>query len=217
MGKRGPKPIDVRDLQSTASQWAVFLFALRDGQPGAIYKVEGPWKKIKWNGKVYGRVPTRTIAAKVFPVGGPLLPELKTKDWHTRPPVLPEPRAWKQLKQARSVRHLQQTIHRLDKWEKQAKGLFPGEHIGHFPSIEEFIQRLRSSAKNFLLAKRLPSHPKSIRPKSDDKRIQFFAKVLAGSEMGIRPAYAVKLLSRWRLPKGYIEQRWTDLIENRSA
>lgn len=192
MGKRGPKPTDIRDLRIIATQWAIFLFALRDGQDGAIYK-------------------RKALVARVLPVkkARTLPAELRKQKWRIRAPLPPESHGWNQLQHARSLRHIQQAIQKIIRWERRLNTeLFPGEHIGYFPSISEFVRRLRFHASGFLMAKRLPSYPNSDRLKSRDKRIQFFAKVLAGLDMGIRPAYAVKLLSGWRFPKHHIEQNW---------
>ncbi len=218
MGRPGPKPVNIWDLQIMAWQWAIFLFALRDGQPGAIYRVMGPWTKVKWRGKVCGRRPSKVLAARVLPVekAKQMPARLRTKDWSIRAPIFPKQQAWGKLKQARSVREVQQAVSSLHKWKKQPMlqaGLFPGEHIGRFRSVEEFLRALYSYAMDLIQAKRLRSYPKSDRPKSDDKRIQFFAKVLAGLDLGIRPAYTVKLLKGWQYPRGTIEQRWAEFLD----
>jgi hypothetical protein len=63
---------------------------------------------------------------------------------------------------------------------------------------------LYSHAEDFLRAKRLPHCPKSNRPRSDTKRIEFFAKVLAGLKLGIAPATATKRLAHCVLSTGDI-------------
>ena len=50
---------------------------------------------------------------------------------------------------------------------------------------------IAANAKGFLEARMLPSYPRSTRPRSDDKRVAFFAKVLAGFELGVAPAHYI--------------------------
>ena len=59
-------------------------------------------------------------------------------------------------------------------------------------------------------ATRLWNYPKDKgRPTSDNKRIEFFAKALAGLMLGISPATATKRLSHWKLP-----QLWKSSVQN---
>ena len=75
------------------------------------------------------------------------------------------------------------------------------------PGLSAFRRALRDHGAELYRAKCLWTYPQATdRAKSDDKRIEFFAKALAGLMLGISPATAMKRLSRWRLPKLWIKE-----------
>jgi hypothetical protein len=60
---------------------------------------------------------------------------------------------------------------------------------------------IRTHAHDLLSAKWMPNYPRTERTRSDDKRILFYAKILAGLSLGIAPATAVKRLAHWGYPE----------------
>ena len=66
------------------------------------------------------------------------------------------------------------------------------------------------SIRALVKAKRFPHYPKNPRPSSDDKRLIFFAKVLAGLEHGLAPLSATKRLSHWDFSKESLEKILTE-------
>lgn len=222
MGKRGRKPVDLELLKGSATVWASFLYTLRDGQSGLIQKVKwGPVIELRPDAKGYahqgsrvvfvGKKPLRyrssqvILGAKIIPLecATAKFPKLKLeKGWTISPPVLPKPEAWKQLKRARSVEEVRQAGESIRKWERK---------FGPLVAWRELPKTIHSHANEILGARRLPNYPRTNRPTSDDKRLLFFAKVMAGLTLGIAPATAVKRLGRWRFPKDWAEKPVRDL------
>lgn len=205
--RRGPKPIDFDLLVSRAELCGVVLHRLRDGSPGllrhlkggvwqTIYLAELRWDEVGRPDRVSqrikdGQMSYRPIRCRVTTLAVPptkkalrdvLRIAKRCKYWDFTPPDFPKPQLWKGLNEARSVHDLREVTRRL-------RRISP-----------EFASFLSSHAEGILRAKHLPNYPKSNRPRSDDKRIQFFAKVLAGLELGIAPATALKRLARLPFP-----------------
>ncbi|MCI0722927.1 MAG: hypothetical protein L0338_28760 [Acidobacteria bacterium] len=111
------------------------------------------------------------------------------KGWMLTLPERPRPEVWNRLKRARSVAEVR----------KIADELHKGNRTISAAQWKPFHFR----ARDLLRAKRLHNYPKSNRPRSDDKRIHFFAKVLAGLMQGIAPATAAKRLSNLALPDSH--------------
>lgn len=209
VGKRGPKPVAINQLRMTALMWAAFLYTLRDGWVGSIRKLSfgrlrktAPLAVLRWDevgrperveqriraGKMrYESVWLReTLIEKDIVVRSTRKAlrqaELLVKgkaDWRLEPPILPRRKVWERIKNTRFVSDIRQI----------ARGLRKSDPV--FSSV------LRSNAKAVLQAKELPNYPGSDRKNSDDKRIWFFAKVLAGLELGIAPATATKRLAHF--------------------
>lgn len=213
--RRGPKPIDWDLLVERAELCGIVLLRLREGTPGILTHMKGGVWHTKFLAQLHSdeighpeKVKQRTLAGQMsytpvrYKVSMLAVPPTRkairdalrivkrSKYWRFTPPNLPKPGLWKRIKGAHSIgeileigRHLRQTS----------------------PDIVSFLS---FHAENLLQAKRLPNYPKSTRPRSDNKRIQFFAKVLAGRELGIAPATATKRLAglpfpydpRWGLP-----------------
>src|ERR1700676_1261135 len=183
MGKRGPQPINVKRLKNIAKGWATLLFGLRDGGKGVAEK----WEQ----GLVIS-----IVAAKNRRKTERLLEDLKKRGYRIGWPVYPSPRIWTDLKHAVSIRQASGATRALRRWR----------HV-ELPNVgnDNVLRMLQYDPRIFLRAKRLPNYPK--RPESnDDKRVIFFAKVLAGLEMDRTPLYATKKLSRWRC-----ENYWSNI------
>lgn len=209
MSKRGPKPVDRGQLVFEADSLAMSLHELRDGRPGLLVHLKGGvWRttllpeiredEIGYPEKVRQRIlagrmrysPFRSkVTMLVFPETEEAQKDVlelvrRSKHWDFVRPVSARPEIWKRLKTARSVADIRAIARRLRQ-----------------PLLRSILY---SHAEGFLHAKRLPHFPKSNRPRSDTKRIDFFAKVLAGLNPGIAPATATKRLAHCVLTHGDI-------------
>lgn len=205
MGLRGPKPVDLRLLQKKAEQWATLLYALRNGEPErliAVMRKGRPLRKLElmlvWARAESGADPGAEALRQE------LLRDIKGKGWITSPAVTPAPKIWEQLKRADSVNEIQKVARSIRTWASQ------------YRSRTDWATRLpdalTSNADKVLSAKRLPNYPKAPetkRPRSDDKRIEFFSKVLAGVMLDIAPITAAKRLSHWHSSKRNIA-KWKE-------
>jgi hypothetical protein len=91
-----------------------------------------------------------------------------------------------------------------------------GPGVGRWlPGVEqlEFADALDLYANELINSKRLSSYARTNRPTSDDKRIIFCSKVLAGARFGIAPITAVKRLSHWRFSKDWAEEPLREYVE----
>jgi hypothetical protein len=201
-GRGRPKLADLERLKSEAAQWASFLFALRDGQSGYIEKVTG-WRRVEGKG-FRVRKATGIVVVKIIPVDRKTaskfiqrIKKLRNENWIVFPPTFPEPHAWEQLKRARSVKEVQEAAQNIRRWEQQ---------FGPIVVWRELPKAIRCHGNEILKARMLPNYPKSKRPRSDDKRILFFAKVMAGLTQGIAAATATKRLGCWSWSKDWAEK-----------
>jgi len=207
--KRGPKPVDVMELREKAYSLALALYAVRHGWPGLLTHLKGGL----WVSRVLPelrehevghpeRATQRTLAGqmqyspfryKVTTLALPLPLTRKwrkdvlglvrrDKNWRFTPPTSARSEIWKRLTIARSVAEVRKIARRL-------RPLYP-----------LLASTLDSHAEDFLRAKQLPNYPRSNRPRSADKRTQFFAKTLAGLSLRIAPATAIKRLAHSALP-----------------
>jgi hypothetical protein len=175
-GRGRPKLADMERLKSEAAQWASFLFTLRDGQSGFIEKVTG-WQRVESKG-LRVRKATGIVVVKIIPVERKTankfirtIQKLRDENWIVSRPTFPDPNAWEQLKRARSVKEVQEAAKSIRRW---------GRQFGPIVVWKELPNAIRCHGNEILKAKMLPNYPKSKRPRSDDKRILFFAKVMAG-------------------------------------
>ena len=224
MGLRGPKPVDLNLLEGEAVQWACFFYTLRDGQPGHMQKViwdpvqrtgSEPWTPVP-SGRGTVMLPPNTEYRTSKPVG-PLvliripkgaerLPQQMTaEDWDISRPIIPKPEVWEKLTRAHTVSKIEQAVTGIGELKdayvsSTPWALNPGGAISHF-------------AKEILVAKRLAHYPKTRREKSDDKRVVFLAKVMAGLVHGLAPITAVKRLSHWDLPRDWAEKNLAQLTQ----
>jgi hypothetical protein len=189
-------------LKSEAARWASFLFTLRDGQSGHIEKVTG-WRRV--GGKGFRvRKATGIVVAKIIPVERKTaskfirtIQKLKDKNWIVFRATFPDPNAWEQLKRARSVKEVQEAARSIRRWER---------HFGPIAVWKELPKTIRCHGNEILKAKMLSNYPRSKRARSDDKRILFFAKVMAGLTLGIAATTATKRLGCWSWPKDWAEK-----------
>lgn len=177
-----------------ARHCATLLYALRDGQPPKVVGVEtqrGTISKLELM-LLWARGAT---FAEAKAARKELLQKTKTKEWNwvVSSPVVAAPELWSGLKRARSAREIQEVSRRIRRWAS--------EYVPREQCAVSISDALFSHADQVLNAKRLPNYPKAPkkkRPRSDDKRVEFFAKILAGLTLGIAPITAAKRLSHWR-------------------
>lgn len=109
------------------------------------------------------------------------------------PPLPARPDLWQQLKIAKSTEKMQRTLSEIYGWLST-----------HWPSVQNdprYCRVLCESAPKLQQAKKLWNYPSKKRPSSDEKRIEFLAKALAGLTLERLPATATTKLCRWRIPK----------------
>lgn len=226
-------------LKVTAESWAIFFYTLRDGSPGVIQSVEwGPWEE--WLGIVklgpgeifqtqdkdrisqfrkskrivgirfLGLDTSREDEEKIFR-------ELKKRDdLVVCMPVKPSPGLWRRFRDARTATEHASAVSSLEEWWKALYGtgegsLFPVLSSSTTTSKDEFGLLASRALFN---AKKLWLYPRTDRPKSDDKRIEFFAKGAAGLRLGIAPATALRKLARFRFAKNIAgEQQRHEFVE----
>lgn len=230
MGARGPKPVDRQQLQGNATSWATMLYTLRDGQSGHMQHVKwGPLRNTgstKWTSMQAGRgnvvVPAHTryrsgealspaILIPVSDAARKLPVQMKAKGWVIFRPTMPDPEAWELLKRARSVQEVHQASRRIRRWmTKQLRG--SGRWLPGYPAVE-FTDVLDQQAEALLTGKKLPGYAKSDRPTSDDKRIEFISKILAGARFRLAPITAAKRLSHWHWRRDWAESSLKEYIE----
>lgn len=189
----GPEPISLARLKHYTWVAAKLLFLLRDGRKGVLFQADKEFLEI---------TPVKEISAKHSPseIEG-VLRKLKSLERNgsltVELPINPTPEFWVALKQARSEHEINDVADKIAQWDRQ-------QGLGYTPMPSssqqteyDFLQVMRLHAQVILEAKNLPEYPKSKRPKSDDKRIWFFSKVLAGLMLGRSPLYTLKRLSGW--------------------
>jgi hypothetical protein len=142
-------------------------------------------------------------AARGLPGG---LVNVKGQEWIISPPTFPKPQVWVRLKKARTVGQIKAAARGIGRLGSAfTSPEVPGhEYWGLNPA-----GALCEHARGILVAKQLPHYPKTDRPSSDDKRVEFLAKVMAGLTLGLAPITAVKRLSHWHWPKDWAE-KWPD-------
>jgi len=87
-----------------------------------------------------------------------------------------------------------------------------GRWLPGSPSAE-FADVLELHAEKILIGKRLPNYAKTDRRRSDDKRVVFLSKVLAGARLGLAPITAAKRLSHWHWPSDRSEKSAMEYLE----
>lgn len=110
-----------------------------------------------------------------------------------------EPHLWKALKRAKSAAQVRRICRRSKdwlKWEWKGKGFY-------LRSPSACPKALHDHAAAFCRAKQDHRYPVSNRPSSDDKRIEYLARVMAGLSLvqPIAPSTAVDLLRKMKHEK----------------
>ena len=249
MKHSGPKPVDLLALQTEAMNWATLLFVLRDGRVALRQVVHwGEWKTSRsaptlapstmlsesiraaakgtpWENApvlqaVTKRRSGRVLDAETFRKTKPFDAEDRLVNGQTlssiqfdSTPACSE--VWESLKAATSERMMRRALSQLEKYLHENWEAWTGS---------EFPRNLRRFAHGVCAAKRLHNYPsakKDDRPTSDDKRVVFIAKVLAGLRFNLSPTYATKKLSRynstdvnWNEVRDGATRPYTKFVEN---
>lgn len=174
-------------LEFQALQFANFLYTLRDGH-GEIIKSSGPGGSIEISGIPGSSKETRQFIQR--------LEKLYGTPYEVVPRIPPNSAAWDQLKRAHTEREIRRVAESIRRWAQQVER---SDWQTEFPLV------IRDHAKDLLRAKKSWNYPRKGRPKSDDKRVLFFAKVLAGFMFGLSPGYATKRLAYWEWSKEWIQ------------
>lgn len=179
--------MDKERLEFRALQFANFLYTLRDGY-GEIIKSSGPSGSIEIAG-ISGRPrETREFIQR--------LEKLSGTAYDIVPRIQPRSAAWEQLKCAHTEKEIRRAAESIRRWAR---------HVERSDWRSEFPRVISDHAKDLLRAKEAWNYPTEGRPKSDDKRVSFFAKVLAGFMFGLSPGYAAKRLAYWNWSKEWIQ------------
>lgn len=187
MGLRGPRPVDKERLEFRALQFANFLYTLRDGY-GEIIKSSGPSGSIEIAGISGGPKETREFIQRFEKLTG--------TSYEVVSGIQQRSAAWGQLKRARTEKEIRRAAESIRRW---------AQHVERSDWRTEFPRVISDHAKDLLRAKKAWNYPRKGRPKSDDKRVSFFAKVLAGFMFGLSPGYATKRLAYWNWSKDWIQ------------
>ena len=196
MGLRGSKPrVDRTILWGNASRWARFLFALRDGEPGAIFNLEwGPREPVVYLGKKGRRRLLRAISpAVVLKAGDDWSKLIGGDETHLMEPVAARSDLWEGLCSSDSERDIIRIAAEIRRWVKDQRPRLVGADL--FPDL------LILYRKQIIQARRLRNYPRTDRSGSDDKRVEFFAKILAGLQVGLTAITAFQFQYRDHFPK----------------
>lgn len=184
-------------------QWAIFFYVLRDGQPGLVLEVRHR------RGIVGAEIISLTNRRTEEFIN--MVEKKATGKWKIVRPIFPNPEAWEQLKKASTVPELRRAAGRIRRWARAMPGVdWKEAGIGQPLEFFHFSRVIRRHAIELLRAKQMRNYPRE-RPTNDDKRIVFFAKVMAGLSLGIAPATATKRLGHCRWAKAQMEKMFKAL------
>jgi hypothetical protein len=196
MGLRGPKPVDKERLEFQALQLANFLYTLRDGL-GVVVKSSRPKGSFNVDGIAESSRKTRDFFQ--------LKVDRKRIAFKFVPRIGPSPAAWEQLKRARTEKEIRHAAEQIRRWARR---------VERSDWRIEFPRLIRDHAKYLLNAKKAWNYPSGSRPKSDDKRVLFFAKALAGFMFDLSPGYIAKKLTYWNWPKEWVQGPFVAMEES---
>ena len=195
MGLRGPKPADIGTLKVYATEWSFFLYELRGGGPVEVYKVKRA-KRFELKDNRWVDQTKHIFVKKFHPASEEArhwLERPPSGEWYVTRPLPEAPEVWKQLKRARSNSDIVQFLAEVEK-RKTKEECIPG-NLWH-----TLLHGAREHASELLKARHLPHYPREEgeRPSSDNKRVDFWAKVLAGAALGLAPATGLVLSPKFQ-------------------
>jgi hypothetical protein len=111
------------------------------------------------------------------------------------PACTSERRLWEALKRADTASQVRRICSRSKIWLKPRLEFPNGDFIEHWP----FRRVLYSNAAKFCLAKLYPRYPRRDQRRSSDyRRIEYFARVMAGLTLKLAPSTAVERLRKMK-------------------
>lgn len=209
-------------LNGAAQDWANLLTQLRDGEDGWYGKVIwGPEEKAEGMGAFrQGQTFDAVILPKTASKETLQTVMLEKEGWQYVPPTQPQPQTWDRLKAARTVRQIHSVAYDFKRWIARSPSGYSIVHgrklkLERSKAYRNHWYVLRDHAEEILAAKQLWTYPKS--DWADDKRIEFFAKSLAGLMLGLAPATAQRRLTGWRWPIKDFEKTRREFFERMKA
>jgi hypothetical protein len=220
----GPKPPDLDSLLFYELAWTRVFLGLRDGSPATEEQVpggDGSGMLVKFSGQDEEKLLILRSGKK--PLQLRVLKEVATDDkWRGRvqkeegefealitgqkvervryPGMPAERNLWEALKRARSAAQVRRICRRSKHWLKwEWKGKRGGKRW-YIRSPSACPEALSDHAEEFCRAKGNSRYPRSKRSSSDDRRIEYLARVMAGLSLvkPIAPATAVDLLRKMK-------------------
>jgi hypothetical protein len=223
MARPGPKPANLQELKHLAAMFTRLFLYLRYGRAGQIFRTKRIAKTRLQDGRVIPLKQYRAqgglddgnivdsggeIVAQIIPTRAPegrslekqaqfeararkalsqitADPEFEARRIWMAQPIFARPDLWEQLKGANSIEEMQRVTVDIARWMRSF--VHP-----------RWRRELQNHAADLFHAKEnLWNYPRSDRPSSDKRRVEFFGKSLAGLILGISPATATKHLLRW--------------------
>lgn len=183
MGKRGPQPTQLRDLVFWEGLWYWVFYHLRGVLPS--------YENVTMNKEV-----RKQLKVELNELGKLIPSDLAEEDWLARrkmeidrevkPRVsVSEPTVWTALVNAQTAEDVRKACRQSKRWlNPKWQG-------------RAYVQKLFDHAKEFVLAKNTNTYyPRS--QSGDEKRITFFARAMAGIEMGLSPNTAIDKLRKMK-------------------
>jgi hypothetical protein len=170
MGLRGPKETDLGLLAWLEWDYTSTLGGIRFGTERTqevwppMPKLPEPTKSESWNRASVEKYRKSLMIAK----------EIKIQ-YKRKRALSPKLAVWELLTKARTLKQVRQAYEQAGYWKPR-------------------LTILRDHPEGFLAAKRGPRYPRSNRPTSDEKRIRYLARSMAGIHMGLSPATSITLL-----------------------
>lgn len=171
MGKQGPKPTGIDLLQVYEHLWYFVFKGLRDGAPSVAL--------------LRPRITERKLSTH------PVLRQELRNERHFNFKMVPaytkgvpaERELWARLLEAKKPSEVRSICRRPRYWLNPKWGGRP------------YVQALHDHAAEFLKAKNGSRFPCSSRPSSDEKRLDYLARAMAGISCGVSGRTAVNLLA----------------------
>lgn len=215
LGHSTCNPLILMELRNNRTQhalpelyalWRYFLYGLRDGatedvlKPKASLLVSGRERMIGFVGrrKIFDK--PRGLVAGDSELGARwqrIESDATSPDANItrrRNSIPAELHIWEALKRAKNAAEVRRAFSRSKHWlTDEWKQTFPNGGFVSFPSL---TATLYDHADKFCKAKLDSRYPRGHTPRSDDKRIEYLARVLAGLSLRkrMRPSYADKTL-----------------------
>ena len=222
MARPGPKPPALEELKQLAAIFTRVFLCLRDGREGQIFRMKRVPETRLQDGRVIPLRRYRVLGGRddgnIFDSGGDVIATIvpvKARATGRKEQSMFEASVRKQLStitndpvfEAKRIWIEQPIFARPDLWEKWKNADSPEEMEQIAAEIARWIRpytqarwrrELRLHAAELFRAKEdLWNYPRSDRPTSENRRVDFFAKAIAGLMLDISPATAMRKMLGW--------------------